>query len=691
MRRSAVRPPVRPRVAALPALALLLGAACAAPDSAGGADAAPGVASPDAPTAAVLADVATVPPAAPAPAPQDPAPAPGGQAGPQGQPGSPAAPAVQPAPGAPVQPPAPPAAGAEGGREIPRAALTAAITADQVATRIAYLSGDALEGRESGTPGGTEAEAYVASELRRMGFEPLGDAGTEFMSVPLPWQPLLPNRSFLDATLADGTTLHLTPAEGAVPFSFSAGGTATGEVVFAGFGLSTDVYDDWKGLDAKGKVVIALRHGPREDQADSPFFVRTRNREQMERMSFAAKAKTAQAQGAVAVLFVNDRHHKDDPLPTSSGGAQTTIPAVAITRATANRLLAGLGREIEKFETEIAADMKPRSCAVPGVRVSVTAALGEAKARNVVFVRRGTDPALRGEAVVLGAHMDHVGFGWFGSLGQGGQIHNGADDNASGTSAMLEAAEAIAAGPPTKRSIIVAGWCGEEKGLIGSAFWCKNPTWDITKVVANVNLDMVGRYRDGDDDPWFQIEGGVTGTGLEELAHAAAKAEGLRSKSTWESWEQSDHFSFYQKKIPALFLTTGLHPEYHRPADDWWKINTAGEAKVAAATATMVRAIADLPERPAFKPKPPRPVIGVQMGDAPDGGGAVIGLVFPKSPAAEAGLQVKDVITSFDGTAVAGSDDVSRLIATKKPGDVVEIAYRRGTEAKTAKVTIAGR
>jgi hypothetical protein len=485
--------------------------------------------------------------------------------------------------------------------------------------------------------------------------------------------------------------MRLTPTDGAVPFSFSAGGTASGDVAFAGFGLSTDVYDDWKGLDVKGKVVIVLRHGPREDQAASPFFVRSRNREQMERMSFATKAKTAQAQGAVAVLFVNDRHHKDDPLPTSSGGAPTKIPAIGITRATANRLLAGLGREIESFETEIAGDMQPRSCAVPGVRVSVTAALGEAKARNVVFVRRGTDPVLRAEAVVLGAHIDHVGWGWFGSLGGGGAIHNGADDNASGTSAMLEAAEAIAAGPATKRSVIVAGWCGEEKGLVGSAFWCKHPTWDITQVVANVNLDMVGRYRDGDDDPWFQIQGGVTGAGLEVLAHTAARDRGLRTRSTWDAWEQSDHFSFYQKKIPALFLTTGLHPEYHRPTDDWWKVNAKGEALIAAATAEIVRGIADLPQRPAFSPKPPRPVIGVQMGDAADDGGAELGIVLPKGPAAEAGLRAKDVITSFGGVPVKSGEEMSRLIATTKPGDLVDIVYRRGTETLTTKLTIAGR
>jgi Zn-dependent M28 family amino/carboxypeptidase len=595
------------------------------------------------------------------------------------------------APVAPVAPVAPAVPRAPGEPEIPHAALTAEIAADQIATRIAFLAGEGLEGRESGTPGGTLAEAYVAAEMSRLGFEPLGDAGSQFMAVPLPWQPLLPNKSFIEISIAGAAPIRSTPVEGSVPFSFSAGGTAAGDVVFAGYGLTTDTYDDWKGLDAKGKVAIVVRHGPREDQPESPFFLRSRSREQAERMSFAAKTKNAAAAGAVAVLFVNDQHHKDDPLPTSSPGEQTKIPAIGITRATANKLLAGLGKEIADLEHDIERDMKPQSVPVPGVRVSATATLGEAKARNIVFVRRGTDPALRDEAVVLGAHCDHVGYGWFGSLGQGGQIHNGADDNASGTSAMLEAAEAIAAGPATKRSIVFAAWCGEEKGLIGSAYWCDHPTWDLTKVVANVNLDMVGRYRDGDDDPRFQIEGGVTGSGLEEMAHRIAKSHGLRSWSSWESWEQSDHFSFYAKKIPALFLHTGLHPDYHRPADDWWKINTKGEAQIAAMSADLVRAIADMPERPAFKPKPPRPIIGVQLGDAPNEGGASLGMVVPKGPASEAGLLPQDVITSFGGKPVKDADALAALLALQKPGDIVEVTYRRGTETKTAKVKIGGR
>lgn len=579
--------------------------------------------------------------------------------------------------------------------EPPRAALTPEIAADQFLTRNAYLASEELQGRESGTPGGAAAEEYFAQELERLGMTPAGAEGTAFQTVKLPWRPVLAAESSLTIHAHESEPLRLTPFEGAVPFATSPAGFVEAGVVFAGYGLSAPDhgYDDFAGVDVKGKVALVLRHGPREEDKQSPWFIRTRDRARIQALSFETKAKNAAKAGAVAVLFVNDRHHKDEALNTMSGGGELPVPAFAVPRGAANRLLRGAGKELADFEAMIDRDLTPRSQALPGVRVALRSALGDATARNVLFARRGGDPKLADEVVLVSAHLDHVGLGWFGSVGRaGGEVHNGADDNASGTAALLEVAEHLAAAEPLRRTVVFAGWCAEEKGLVGSEFWCKQPTVDLGRVVANVNLDMVGRYRTGgEDDVGLAVVGAPTGTGLAQAADAAAKATGTKITFTWEAWEQSDHFSLYQRKVPVLFLHTGLHPDYHKPGDDWWKVDAKGGALVARCTADLVRRLADADTRPQFVPRPPRAVLGVTMGDAEESSGASVGQVFPGLAAATAGLQTGDVIFEADGTKVRRAADLTALLAERKPGDEIEISYRRGSRTEKARVKLTGR
>lgn len=594
------------------------------------------------------------------------------------------------APGAnPPVPATPPRAGPE----PPRAALTAEITADEFLARNAFLASDEMQGRESGTPGGAAAEDYVAAELARLGLEPAGEGGTAFQTVTIGARPILADRCTLTIEAQGEAPVLLTPMDGAVPFSFSSEGEAAGDVVFAGYGLvAADVgYDDWKGLDARGKVAIVLRHGPREDQKDSPFFVRRRDRARMEAMSFTTKAKNAAAAGAAALVIVNDQHHKDEALPTGVPGEPAPIPVFTVSRATANVMLKPLGTELMHLEQAIGGDMKPRSQVVPGVRVAARVALGSGTARNVLFARRGTDPELAKERVVVSAHMDHVGLGWFGGIGgKSGQIHNGADDNASGTAALLEIAEHLAAGAASRRTIVFAGWCGEEKGLLGSEWFAAKPTFDLAEVSVNVNLDMLGRYRDtANDDQGLIVVGAPTGTGLLEETDAAAKGAGVKLSYSWEAWEQSDHFSLYMKKVPVLFLHTGLHSDYHRPGDDWWKVNADGAARVSRYTAGLVRRLADAEKRPEFKPRPPRAILGV-MPAADDGHGAAIGNVRPGLAAANAGLKAGDVVTELGGAKILKWADLSRALGDHKPGDEVDVAFVRGGKEIRAKVKLSG-
>jgi aminopeptidase YwaD len=579
--------------------------------------------------------------------------------------------------------------------EPPQAPLTPEIDAQQFLTRDAYLSSEELEGRESGTPGGTAAEDYVAAELARCGLEPAGEAGAGFQRVALPWRPVLAGSCSLTILRSGADPVRLTPFEGAVPFSTSAAGFVEAAVVFAGYGLTAPEqgYDDWAGVDARGKVALVLRHGPREDRKDSPWFLRQRERTKLQAISYEEKAKSAARAGAAAVLFVNDGHHKDEALQTMTGGGALPIPAFAIPREAANRILRDAGKELADFEALIDRDLVPRSQALPGVRVALRSTLGEAAARNVLYLRRGSDAKLADEVVLVTAHLDHVGRGWFGSAARaGGEIHNGADDNASGTAALLEVAEHLAAAAPLRRTVLFAGWCGEEKGLVGSEFWCAHPTLDLSRVVANVNLDMVGRYRtEGEDAEGLSVVGAPTGTGLAEKAQAAAKATGTRITPSWDAWEQSDHFSLYQKKVPVLFLHTGLHPDYHRPADDWWKLDAKGAALVAQYTVDLVRRLADDDARPAFVPKPPRAVLGVTMGDAEESSGASLGQVIPGLAAAASGLQTGDVILEAGGAKIRRAGDLTKVLEAHKPGDEIEIVFRRGAKTERTRAKLSGR
>jgi len=575
--------------------------------------------------------------------------------------------------------------------EPPKATFTPAITADEVLTRIAYLASDDLAGRESGTDGGRRTEDWVAGEFRRFGLAPLSATpDSPFTDVPMPGRAV-PESSWIEIAGAEGPPQRLGSELGAIPFSFSKGGDATGGVVFVGFGITAadQKYDDYAGVDVKGKVVLLLRHGPAEKDDKSPWHdVRRRGME----MSFGAKAKRAADAGAAAVLMVNDLNHKEDALPVEAPGAPSSIPVFAVRRATADLLLAQTGKTLAQLQAEIDGDRKPRSVAVDGLSVSVHATVTGAVGRNAVFVMRGSDEKLRDEAVLVCAHMDHVGKGFFGSVSNSvGQIPNGADDNASGTAALLELAEAMSAGAPCKRTVIFAAWCGEEKGLIGSEYFCEHPLWDLTKIACSINMDMLGRYRDAAaGDAGLFAEGMPTAVGTDEPVARLAEAYKLKMTRSWEAWEQSDHFSFYRKGVPSLFLHTGIHADYHRPSDKWWKIVAEPEARIARMFVDLTREIADAPTRPTFAKKPPRPVLGVRMVDGESGVGAKLAEIVPGLAANVAGLQIGDVITSFDGKKVANAGDLGTLIQATKEGDVIDVVYRRGAEEKTVKVKMSG-
>lgn len=565
-------------------------------------------------------------------------------------------------------------------RTAPKAKLDESITAEQLLTRVAFLSSDELAGRETGTNGGRATEEYVAQEFRRLGLAPLPGRPADTFRVPveLPGRTPLAAESTLEVLDAGGgavQTYHGT--DGALPFSFSAVGTVEGGVAFVGFGLvdAEESFDEYAGVDVRGKVVVVLRHGPRENDPASPWSLRSR--EGRAKLSFLAKAKAAEEAGAVGVLLVNDANHDHDRLPVTVPGEPVSIPMAASTRAAVNRLLEPTGRTLAELQAAIEAELEPQSFVLPDARVRLTAALSDASGANVVGYLEGSDPKLRKEVVLVGAHLDHVGRGFFGSLAGPGEIHNGADDNASGTSALLEIAEALVAGERPRRSLVLAGWCAEEKGLIGSRAFVQSPPLALDRIVACLNLDMVGRYGGtGKLEPLVNVGGASTGEGLEERLLAAAATEELTVAQSWEAWPQSDHIWFYRSGVPSLFFHTGMHADYHRPGDDWWKVDADGAAAIARMVQRLTLGLANADQRPTFVERPPTPVLGVRLGEGD--GGVLIGQVFPGYGAAAAGMARGDVVVEADGEPVRKPSDLSRLIQSHAVGDKLHVVVRRG-------------
>jgi len=298
----------------------------------------------------------------------------------------------------------------------------------------------------------------------------------------------------------------------------------------------------------------------------------------------------------------------------------------------------------------------------------------------------------------VGAHYDHVGKGFGGGLDprKWGEIHNGADDNASGTAAMLEIAESFAlARARPRRSLLFLAFSGEEKGLLGSMAYVRDPLFPVERVVAMVNLDMVGRHRPGQ----LEVVAAATGSTLKDTVDRAAEGLGLPYEHGNGGLSSSDGFSFYNAKVPTLFFFTGLHEDYHRPGDDWWLVNAEGAARIAAFAARTVRSLADADGRPEFRPVPPqsmalgrrgRVVLGVVPGDAPDGKGAVLQGVSPRSPAAIAGMKEGDRVVSLGGREVKAAADLRAALDFARPGDTVAAKVVRGEETLDLQVVFPG-
>ena len=334
--------------------------------------------------------------------------------------------------------------------------------------------------------------------------------------------------------------------------------------------------------------------------------------------------------------------------------------------------------------------------------VAQSARVGGLVGRNVIGLLPGHDPNLRNEAVIVGAHYDHLGLGGFGSLDPDstGKVHNGADDNASGAAMLIQIAARLAQTPPA-RTVLFIAFSGEELGLLGSAYYVRQPVYPLTTTSAMINLDMVGRLRNGR----LIVYGTRTAKEFPALIDSLNWHAGFDLKAQGDGYGPSDQSSFYAAGRPVLHIFTDLHDDYHRTTDDWEKIDPEGFRRVSNFTVGLVTAIANRPTRltPVEVPPPSHaigtmtsaPAYGTYLGTIPDmtdnpGGVRLLG-VRAGSPAEKAGLRGDDIITRIGDMEIPDLQAMTNALRSHEPGDTVSIVIRRGDKVTTLRATLGTR
>jgi hypothetical protein len=529
---------------------------------------------------------------------------------------------------------------------------------------VRYLADDALEGREVASQGERCAAEYIAARFEAAGLRPAGDSGTWTQAFDVRAGSRLGEDN---ALVVGGEDLALR--EDWTPWGFSGTGRVEGTLIYAASGLSRDTSgaatpEGRMSVSGRITVIEAATEGaaPGSFQTDPHF-----------------KASVAQGREAAAVILLLDA---DAALPSLDRERRpfVRVPVVAVRGAAAERV-----REAARAETAAT------------VSATVEARMGEAL--NVVALLPGSDPARASEIVVVGAHYDHLGMGGDGSLAPDAvAIHNGADDNASGTAALITVAEALADGPAPARPVLFVGFSGEEKGLLGSAHYVSDPTVPLDDAVAMVNMDMIGRLRENT----LTVFGMVTAPEWEPMLTTlnAARAEPFELALMPDGFGPSDHSSFYGAGIPVLHFFTNTHTEYHRPEDDWQTLDARGLERIAdfvgEITSTVAGAGVQVASLTPVETEPPTPTAegeapsrgyGPYFGSIPDMTPSDFGVrlsgVREGSPAERAGLQAGDVIVRFGDTDVTDLYAFTYGLRDAAPGDRVEVEVERDGQRLT--------
>src|SRR5215469_2292887 len=562
------------------------------------------------------------------------------------------------------------------------------------------LASPDMEGRGAGSKGLTLAEHLIEKRYKELHLDPAGVNGySQPFSVITGARLKNDNRC---SVLENGARKDLKVEQDFVPFSFSSSGQVDAPLVFAGYGATADEfhYDDYAGTDVKDKIVVVLRYEP------AGFAAKSGNHGLTPHSQLITKAINARNHGAKALIVVNGKlgDGEEDLLTrfgSVSGPENVGIQMVQVKNAIADEWFQAAGKTLKDVQEQINSSGKTASFSFPDnlhLALNVDVETTRATVNNVLAWLPGQSD----EYVIIGAHYDHLGRGNVDSLApsQIGQIHPGADDNASGTAGVLELARLLAPQRgQLKRSILFMNFAGEELGLLGSAEWVKEPTRPLAKALAMINMDMIGRIR---DDKVY-IGGVGTGSNFKTVLEQAQKDVPFKVEYSAGGYSSSDHTSFVAKQIPVLFFFSGLHSDYHKPSDTWDKINATSAARLLDMVENVALQLADAQERPRFQvvaeEKPPGGGggggYGPYFGSIPDFGQEVGGVKFsdvrPNSPAAKAGLQAGDILVQFGDKPIKNLYDFTDALRRSKVGDVVEVKVMRAGQPVTASVRLEQR
>ena len=633
---------------------------------------------------------------------------------------------------------------------------------DRLQQIIGYLASDALDGRRTGTKGANDAANYIAGEFGRLGLRPgmpapqpaRAEAQARYLQ-PFPYVSSVElgknNLFFVNPGRADDTAQFMV-GEDWMPLGFSTNGSIKNtEAVFAGYGISSLElkYDDYSVSNVKDRVAIVFAGTPDGDNPHGQFV-------QAGQIRF--KVAAARAAGARAlVIIASEQKLNDDRLSRLSydNNGEAGIPVLLISRRLAQKILTfgtledyRATADVRQVDTYIKRDKPtssvveiPKSLALRSSMVrlkldlTIDVVRRESPSFNVVGILPGSDPKLKDETIVIGAHYDHLGRGGEGSLApREGDIHHGADDNASGVAGVLELARILSSSnPKPRRTIVFIAFSGEEEGLIGSSYYVNHPIVPLANTVAMINMDMIGRLQNkkliiggvGTSQEWramvneenimqsveVSVNAPVVGSAnisLNPPAMPIVVGANGQPVVTMDPGKQflltlnedgygpSDHSSFYSKQIPVLFFWTGTHEDYHKPSDTADKIFYAGEARIISFVERIVRDIDTSDKRPTYtvaKSESQGRSTGfrVYLGTIPNYADTNDGLkldgVRDDSPAAKAGLKAGDRVVKMAGHDVKNVYDYTYALGEMKAGQEYEVELIRDGKRITFRIT----
>jgi Zn-dependent M28 family amino/carboxypeptidase len=586
-------------------------------------------------------------------------------------------------------------------------AQTAVAVQSPTRAHVEMLSSDALEGRMAGSPGEKMAADYLVKELQRIGAKPL--PGQADFRMPFDFTAGSKDGGSTITVSGSGTAARVFSARTEIQaLSFSDNGEVSGPVVVAGYGLVVPEsqnfgYDSYQGLDVKDKVVLVFRYFPEDaDQQTRATLARYSD--------LRYKAQAARQRGAKALLVITGPRSPNAgevvPMSFDTALAGSGLVAASANGDVANAILATMaGKSVEAVQKEFdSGNPHVAGFAVPDVTVTVKTAVQRERqtGHNVVAYLPGTGGAnVQKPWVVIGAHYDHLGRGTTGgSLAakeQAGQIHHGADDNASGTAAVLAIAEALAK-EPRKRNLVIAFWSAEELGLIGSNAFVSSPPIPTTDMAAYLNFDMVGRSTDNK----LTVQATGTAAMWPRLLEQANITAGFDLVLQPDPYQPTDVSSFNQASVASLAFFTGAHVDYHKPSDVAGKVNYEDLDRIVGFAGAITRRLLDMDEAPLFtkveqttESSAGRAGIRIFTGTIPDYAtevkGLLLGGVIGGGPAEQAGLQKGDVIIEIAGQSIANIYDYTYALELLKIGQPAKVIYMRGGERKETTLTPAAR